>query len=244
MLDRAHLPVVVVAAHPDDETIGMGAHLVEFQDLTLVHVTDGAPRDMRDAIAKGFSEREDYANARRRELNAALAAGGVKPKRTLQLGFVDQEATLNLPELIRRLASLPEPAMVITHPYEGGHPDHDATAFAVHAWAIPRRIPLIEMTSYHSRDGVWVACEFLPGDTQEWTFHLSEEQRERKRRMFDCFVTQAHILARFPIEIERFRPAPDYDFTRPPHEGPLHYDRFDWGWTGERWRALASEALR
>ncbi|MBV9250682.1 MAG: hypothetical protein JO227_15715, partial [Acetobacteraceae bacterium] len=35
----------VVVAHPDDETVGAGASLRLFRDLTLVHVTDGAPRD-------------------------------------------------------------------------------------------------------------------------------------------------------------------------------------------------------
>ena len=35
----------------------------------------------------------------------------------------------------------------------------------------------------------------------------------------------------FPIAIERFRPAPDYDFTQPPHEGRLFYENYDWGMT-------------
>lgn len=202
---------------------------------------------MRDALARGFHRREKYAEARRRELDAALAAGGVNPKRMLELGFADQEAALDLPALIKKLADSLDAigvAMVITHPYEGGHPDHDATAFAVHAWAASRGIPVVEMTSYHSRDGVWVACEFLPADTREWIFHLSQGQRDCKRRMFDCFVTQAHILARFPMDLERFRPAPAYDFRQAPHEGVLHYERLGWGWTGERWRDLASEALQ
>lgn len=46
----------------------------------------------------------------------------------------------------------------------------------------------------------------------------------------------------FPIDVERFREAPEYDFTQPPHEGRLHYEYFDWGMTGDRWRSLASEA--
>ena len=33
-------------------------------------------------------------------------------------------------------------------------------------------------------------------------------------------------------------------FNRPPHAGPLHYERFDWGINGEQWRALADRAAR
>jgi hypothetical protein len=36
---------------------------------------------------------------------------------------------------------------------------------------------------------------------------------------------------------------PEYDFTVPPHPGKLHYEKFDWGVDGDRWRALASVAL-
>jgi N-acetylglucosamine malate deacetylase 2 len=36
--------VMIVVAHPDDETIGMGAQLCRFNDTLLVQVTDGAPR--------------------------------------------------------------------------------------------------------------------------------------------------------------------------------------------------------
>src|SRR5438045_805682 len=43
--------VMIVVAHPDDETIGMGAQLCRFRDALLLQVTDGAPRDGRDAAA-------------------------------------------------------------------------------------------------------------------------------------------------------------------------------------------------
>jgi hypothetical protein len=47
--------VMIVVAHPDDETIGTGTQLCRFRNALLVQVTDGAPRDGRDAHAHGFA---------------------------------------------------------------------------------------------------------------------------------------------------------------------------------------------
>jgi LmbE family N-acetylglucosaminyl deacetylase len=63
---------VLVVAHPDDETLGCGALLARFADLTIIHVTDGAPRRGDDAARAGFSSPDAYAEARRRELREAL----------------------------------------------------------------------------------------------------------------------------------------------------------------------------
>ena len=42
--------LAVVVAHPDDEMIGLGSRLSELGGVTLVYVTDGAPRDGRDSV--------------------------------------------------------------------------------------------------------------------------------------------------------------------------------------------------
>ena len=50
--EPTELRVAVVAAHPDDETIGAGASLGLLRTPVLVHVTDGAPRSGHDARAR------------------------------------------------------------------------------------------------------------------------------------------------------------------------------------------------
>lgn len=126
--------VAIVVAHPDDETLGLGALLPRLADVTLVHVTDGAPRGGEDARRHGFPSPEDYAAARHRELAAATGLAGVPAGRLTCLGVPDQGAASCLAETARRLVPLiRDVGIVLTHALEGGHPDHDATAFAVHA---------------------------------------------------------------------------------------------------------------
>ncbi len=240
---------LIVAAHPDDEVVGLGGQLPGFRDPCIVHVTDGAPRDMRDARAHGFTTRDQYARARRAELLAALELAGIPENRTRPLGFADQEASRAMPEIAARLRDLLaelHPEIVYTHPYEGGHPDHDATAFAVHAACrmLPHPPAIYEFTSYHARGSGLAAYEFLPyAECEETMVTLSFDDQARKRRMLDCFVTQFETLRPFYGGIERRRPAPRYDFTAPPHAGTLYYDRFSWGVRSGEWLALAREAL-
>jgi hypothetical protein len=50
------------------------------------------------------------------------------------------------------------------------------------------------------------------------------------------------VLERFPIEVERFRAAPAYDFATLPPVTALLYERENWGLTGARWTALVRQA--
>jgi len=246
-------PVAIVCAHPDDEIVGAGGRLPHLHDVRVVHVTDGAPRDGLDAAALGFATRTAYAQARATERARALALAGVRPAQLHDVGLCDQEASHTLFELALYLTELFEllrPRLVLTHAYEGGHPDHDATALAVHAATTRIRerggaAPAVaEMTAYHARGAEMVTGEFLPvADCEPRTVTLREEERALKQAMLACHATQQRVLAAFPTDTERFRVAPAYDFTAPPHDGPLFYERFDWGVTGAQWRALAQEAL-
>lgn len=234
------LTAAIVVAHPDDEVIGAGGRLPFLKNVTLIHITDGAPRNS--------PRRQQYAKLRRQELEAALSLAGIRPQQACQIGVVDQEASLDLAGLTRQLSALLNeirPDLILTHPYEGGHPDHDATALAVHAACGNERCAarVIEFTSYHNRNGNMQTGEFLKSPELIITISLPEPLRGLKSRMMDCFVSQQQVLRWFPIERERFRLAPRYDFTQAPHPGQLYYEQFEWGMTGERWRKLAGQAL-
>lgn len=244
-------PLLVIVAHPDDETIGAGGMLSRWESVWVLHVTDGAPRNGQDAAAAGFANWREYAFQRSAELRAAMELAGVPSKHCIGLGVPDQEASLQMEPIARGLADRIRelrPAVVLTHSYEGGHPDHDATAFAVHAACqILRQAdepvpPIIEMAFYNAVHGA--SGQFLGMEPTPACVELSGTECDLKRRMLDCFTSQKRTLESFPVGQERYRRAPEYDFARPPHEGPLYYERFDWGMTGSRWRELANAAMK
>jgi N-acetylglucosamine malate deacetylase 2 len=245
--------IVVVVAHADDETLGLGAQLPRMPGITIVHVTDGAPRNLVDARRNGFATAEEYAAARRREVETAAALAGVPLSALVSLGVADQDAAFNLVPLARRVAERSEREegeVVLTHAYEGGHPDHDATAFAanaaariVRARAPERRSLIVEMPFYRAGPKGLINQSFLPdAQAPELTLWLDRDERALKRRLYEAHGSQQDVLARFPIGVERFRAAPERDFQALPNGGRLHYESQDWGLTGERWLALAAEA--
>jgi LmbE family N-acetylglucosaminyl deacetylase len=243
---------VLFAAHPDDEVIGAGGHLAAAHDLCIVHATNGAPCDMRDARAYGFKRQEDYAQARRKELLAALQIARIEEDRAIAFEFVDQETAFHLPELTSRIADslrMLQPDLVLAPAYEGGHPDHDSLAFAVHTakrliGENSRNPRIIEYALYHRGERGIETGVFLPNsEIASEKVALDPHSRELKRRMFDCFATQKHVLEAFSLDFECFRTAPGYDFTVAPHSGPLFYDGFSWGVSGSEWRQLALMAM-
>jgi LmbE family N-acetylglucosaminyl deacetylase len=162
---------------------------------------------------------------------------------------------LHLGWLTSRLVSIfreVRPRIVLTHPYEGGHPDHDATAFAVQAAcrAMQRAAgeppAIVEMASYHLGARGTVYQRFIDEpDRPEAVLRPGAEGASSKRRMMACHETQAETLAGFRDDDERIRMAPVYDFGRLPNGGRLQYEAWGLG-QGSDWlrrvRPLLDEA--
>lgn len=243
------LRILVLAAHPDDETIGASVLLSRCPQSLVAFLTDGAPRDTRLWSAGVNGSRDDYAETRKQETIQALAYAGVSRQSVFWLGGVDQEAADEIGDLAERLSKLIvdlRPQIVVTHAYEGGHPDHDAAALVAKlATSSLETTPwLVEMTSYHAVNGQCVTGEFLKSDPMlEACLELSNADRDRKRQMMNAYSSQRLVLENFPIDRERLRLAPEYNFSEPPHSGKLWYECMGWPMTGAHWRELATAAL-
>lgn len=235
------VPVALVVAHPDDETLGVGMRMACLHRLTLIHLTDGAL----------FTDVWSVAAQRAGELDRALTVLGVTPERRIAYGCADQETVAYLPELATVLADdLADTAIVLTHAYEHGHPDHDTAALAVHAACVKlaragNAPEVVEFPSYHlAREGAHFG-EFWPDpDKPEWIARLDAGERERKQAALACFSSQQAMLRNFPLDAERFRLAPDYDFSVPAPPRAAWYDRQRWNIDSRGWRQLARRGMR
>lgn len=121
-------PVLVLAAHPDDEVIGAGGmlawHARQRHAVTVVHATDGAKGDPA-------ARENDICAVRRREGTEALRRLGLQEPRHWDLP--DGELPEHLEALAARLRTLfaeVKPKTLYSFWFGEAHRDHRAVAYA------------------------------------------------------------------------------------------------------------------
>lgn len=217
---------LILVAHQDDETLGCGILMQRTDKHVILHCTDGgyAP----DANRKGFASIEAYSTARFQETACALQyVGPTCLFRTS--GIRDQELFLSLHSAwisIMTVIREQPPTSIVTHAYEGGHVDHDCCAFLANCAGHVLNLPVLEMPLYHLDDNVVRYQEFLDESVTEFELVPSEQEKTKKDKMLDCYLTQQPVIKWFaPTKYcERFRLQPKYAFAAPPRKGVPNFD--------------------
>src|SRR3954462_15045142 len=117
--------IAIIVAHPDDEVIAAGGQLHRWPNLFFIHATNGSPAALDDAIAAGCRTREEYAHLRGAEFKRVLRYLNLPTDRAISLNFGDQQSAFHLNELTDKIARTLHnlsPDLVLTHPFDGGHP--------------------------------------------------------------------------------------------------------------------------
>ena len=189
VLDVGNWPsVVVVAAHPDDEVLGVGGMLAMLAAagtrMRLVAVTDG------EASHPGLDQAaaDQLAECRAEETSTALRELGASAE-IVRLRMPDTGLARREAELRDQLAELVSGFAVCLAPWEGDlHADHETAGRAAFDACAVTGVGLMSYPIWtwhwsHPRDSrvPWDRAVRVP---------LPAEVAERKRAAIDCFTSQ------------------------------------------------------
>jgi LmbE family N-acetylglucosaminyl deacetylase len=184
--DERHDRAVLVAAHPDDETLGASGLAQHLHDrgtaVEIVVATDG------EAAFPELSEsdRQALGRRRRRELRESLYAQGMPDVPVHWLGLPDSALAAHRDTLADRLTGPLADADVCFVPWPGDpHPDHQAVAEVA--------LDVAPVTTHRWSYPIWMWHWLRPDQTSRhvaFTYHLDDRQRRRKAAGLAAFVSQ------------------------------------------------------
>jgi LmbE family N-acetylglucosaminyl deacetylase len=180
--------VAVVAAHPDDETLGVSGLLQQLHrqgsTIDLIVATDGEAA----FPALSTADRRELGRTRRAELRESLRAQGLAEVPVQWLGLPDSGLADRRDELTDRLRPLLAAADVCLLPWPGDpHPDHAAAGAAALAAA--------PLTAHRWSYPIWMWHWMTPDDptiprATAFAHRLDRARRDRKAAGLAAFASQ------------------------------------------------------
>lgn len=228
--------VLVFAAHQDDEVLGLGLTLARHRSngdrVTVVFTTNGAGGNWKESNAV----KRAVAAARFKEACDALAVISIDAAEIVCLGFPDGGLHRYIPQASEDIATLIlaiAPQTIYVHAIEGGHLDHDVTAFVVQEVSARLRIePVFEWAEYNSEapggqpisDARFASDPYVP-DFECAPTPFDQRDFTSKQQMLAKYASQAVSIRYYPFRSEILRKA------RPIHLLPrlAHFTRLSQG---------------
>ena len=199
--------IVVVAPHPDDETLGAGGLIFTYArshtKVTVISVTDGE---------LACAEVPELAAVRRCELVSAMRELEVAQTDIVRLGLPDGAVASHEIELANWLARCIPDGAIMVAPFEfDGHPDHDTAGRACRAAAGVRGFALVRYPIW----GWYRGARELFMERRGVRYLLDRPARQAKLRALAQFRSQlddrpggaivpAHVLEYFQRPYEMF----------------------------------------
>jgi LmbE family N-acetylglucosaminyl deacetylase len=194
---------VVVAPHPDDETLGVGGTLATWAadadlPVTVVAVTDGEGSHPGSPTLRPA----ELAERRHEERRRALAALGLRDAVVVRAGLPDGDVAGHRGVLADLLDDLLRPGDTLLAPLPGdGHPDHDAVAEVADAVAAHH-----DVARWHYAVWLWHWAEPDAGGVHDRgvpregavAVALPAAALQAKRDAVACFTTQVEPLSADP----------------------------------------------
>lgn len=194
--------ILVFAAHPDDEVLGLSATLQRYKKVgkrvTVVYVTNGSSRD-QESWQRGKKSSESISMLRYKEGVQALSFIHILPKDILCLGFPDAGTQRYLKDIatdVQLLLEKLKPDKVYVHCIEGGHNDHDLVSLVVKSVCFNLNYQDVYEWAEYSQLYPLGTKEmgFLPSlshhKEEKIKIKLSENELIYKKRMLACHKSQ------------------------------------------------------
>ncbi|WP_251549845.1 PIG-L deacetylase family protein [Neobacillus muris] len=193
--------VLVFAAHPDDDVLGLGTtllrHSLNGESIKIVFITNGTGRDSESWYIKADQAKKKF-DIRYFEAIQALSIINIPKENIFSLGFPDggtQRYLKHISKDVHTFLQELNPGRVYVHCIEGGHGDHDLTSYVVKS--VCHKIGyqnVFEWTEYNPIQPIGTSdVRFLSTDntsSEEISIDISEEERSLKRKMLKCHQSQ------------------------------------------------------
>ncbi|MEM3374740.1 MAG: PIG-L family deacetylase [Candidatus Woesearchaeota archaeon] len=214
--------ILIIGPHPDDVEFSTGRLILKRKgkNVFVFCMSDG-----RKGQEIGNYSESEFAKIRIKESQKALKLMNLNLKNVHYFMLPDQEV-MNNPFIIDKMFIVIKnikPDYVLIPPWEGAHPDHDAT----HLFSVISLKNLmfdfnkiVEYGSYNYYQGRMNVQKFIPKNSVEFKLYPDKELQKKWSSIMKLFKSQVSLQKKYVPKsfFECYRLLPKYDYSKLPYE--------------------------